>query len=228
MRRRTRIALSPRELDFLREIAGKQVCVLGSGDNQAVFALAGLGAAVTSVDISERQLSAAKKRAAQLNLTITFLRADVTDLAALPDGGFDLVYTGGHVAVWVSDLQQYYREAVRILKPGGLFMVNEYHPFRRPWRDSPDRLELAWSYFDRGPHEYTTEDETGASAPDDPPQREFHWTVSDYVMTILSAGCELLLLDESGEEAEDWEGAPLTGLPESLLIVARKGGFCTD
>ncbi|MDQ2730881.1 MAG: hypothetical protein M3Y56_04415 [Armatimonadota bacterium] len=54
------------------------------------------------------------------------------------------------------------------------------------------------------------------------PQREFHWTVADTVMAVLSAGCELQLLHESGEEAEDWEGAPLAGLPQSLLVVGRK------
>ncbi|MDQ2730882.1 MAG: class I SAM-dependent methyltransferase [Armatimonadota bacterium] len=131
------LVLIPQELQFLKGIAGKKVCVLGSGDNQVVFALAGLGATVTSVDISEAQLAVARKRAAKLNLCVTFLRADVTDLRELPNDGFDLVYTGGHVAVWVSNLEPYYREAVRILKPGGLFMVNEYHPFRRLWQDSP-------------------------------------------------------------------------------------------
>ena len=33
-----------------------QVCVIGSGDNYAAFALAGLEAAATSTDISEQQL----------------------------------------------------------------------------------------------------------------------------------------------------------------------------
>ena len=47
------LALSPAELVFLSNVEGKDVCVLGSGDNEVVFALAGLGAKVTSVDISE-------------------------------------------------------------------------------------------------------------------------------------------------------------------------------
>jgi hypothetical protein len=38
------------------ELAGMQVCVIGSGDNYAAFALAGLEAAATSTDISEQQL----------------------------------------------------------------------------------------------------------------------------------------------------------------------------
>src|SRR5580693_771349 len=51
------LALDPAELKWVSDVSGKSVAVLGSGDNQAVFALAGLGAKVTSVDISEQQLN---------------------------------------------------------------------------------------------------------------------------------------------------------------------------
>jgi hypothetical protein len=47
------LVLSPVELEYLSDVKGKRVCVLGSGDNQVVFALAGLGAEVTSVDIAK-------------------------------------------------------------------------------------------------------------------------------------------------------------------------------
>ena len=57
------LVLSERERAHLADLAGKRVCVLGSGDNQVVFALAGLGALVTSVDISQNQLDIAARRA---------------------------------------------------------------------------------------------------------------------------------------------------------------------
>ena len=50
------LVLCDRELARLRDVRGRRICVLGSGDNEAVFALAGLGASVTSVDISGCQL----------------------------------------------------------------------------------------------------------------------------------------------------------------------------
>ena len=52
------LVLSDTELEYVADISGKRVCVLGSGDNQVVFALAGLGAILTSVDISQKQLDA--------------------------------------------------------------------------------------------------------------------------------------------------------------------------
>ena len=51
---------SPQELLSLHDLQGKEVCVLGSGDNEVAFALAGMGAKVTSVDICERRLEIAR------------------------------------------------------------------------------------------------------------------------------------------------------------------------
>jgi SAM-dependent methyltransferase len=216
------LVLSPGEMEYLRDVSGKPVAVLGSGDNEIVFALAGLGARVTSVDISRNQLDVARDRAGALGLPISFLRADVTDLFALDDASFDVVYTGGHVAVWVSDIKTYYAEAARILRPGGLFMVSEYHPFRRLWKESKEGLEVEAPYFERGPYEYDVTDEILRPKPGNLKAYEFHWTVSDYINAVLESGCALLETDEFGTDVVDWEGAPMQGLPEVLLIVARK------
>lgn len=216
------LALAQEELAYLRDVAGKSVCVLGSGDNLVAFALAGLGAHVTSVDISQTQLDTAARRADELALTIRFIRADVTDLREIEDESFDLVYTGGHVAVWVSDLNRYYAEAGRILKPSGTCLVNEYHPFRRIWKWGAPRLELECGYLNRGPFEYDRSDQVDGAEPGSFPSFEFNWTVSDYVAAMQAAGCELLSLQEFGDAQQDWEGTPLAGLPECLLLVGSK------
>ena len=216
------VALLERELEWLGDVFGRDVCVLGSGDNLAVFALGGLGAYVTSVDISQSQLDIAAERATALGLNFTFIRADVTDLGALEDETFDAVYTGGHVAVWVSDLRKYYREACRILKPGASFIVNEYHPFRRIWKESTSRLQIEAGYFERGPFEYDRSKEALWGVAGSLPSYEFHWTMSDYVAAMLDAGCELVAVDEIGDQPQGWERTPLQGLPENLLLLGRK------
>jgi ubiquinone/menaquinone biosynthesis C-methylase UbiE len=65
---------------------------------------------VTSVDIFEQQLNIARSRAAALGLQVDFVRADVVDVSSLRDKTCDVVDTGGHVAVWMSDVRCYYRE----------------------------------------------------------------------------------------------------------------------
>ena len=216
------LVLSDKELEYLADIRGKRVSVLGSGDNQVVFALAGLGGIVTSVDISKNQLNVAERRAQELGLSVSFIRADVTDLSAIDSSMFDIVYTGGHVAVWVSDINTYYAEATRILRPDGLFVIAEYHPFRRIWKESPGQLIVESSYFERGPFEYDVSEDILRPKPGNLKSYEFHWTISDYINAVLKSGCCLLEVDEFGENVADWEGAPLHGLPEFFLIIARK------
>lgn len=211
------LALHSAELRWLRDIAGQRVAVLGSGDNQVVFALSGLGAKVTSIDISEQQIEVARGRAAALGLYVDFMQADVVDLCGLGDATFDLVFTGGHVAVWVSDLRRYYGEA-------GHLIISEYHPFRRVWNRSASCLEIGFNYFDRGPHRFEAAPDVLHPTSGEIEQFEFHWTVTDYICAILASGCQLVHAEEFGDISEEWEGAPMTGLPRSLLLVGCRNG----
>jgi len=216
------IVFVDKTLEYLSNIKGEKIAVLGSGDNEAVFALSGMGAEVTSIDISQKQLDHGAKRALELGLEVKFVRHDVTDLNSLASDQFDKVYTGGHVAVWVADLGKYYREAIRILKPGGLFMVEEYHPFRRVWGASDSKLEVNYNYFNRGPFEFHYNDDVLYPEKGELPSYEFHWTISDFCSAILKSGCNIVDLYEYGDTYESWEVAPVKGLPEILSIVARK------
>ena len=58
------LVLRATELIWLQDIGGKKVAVLSSGDNQAAFAKAVMGAAATSVDISEQQIEVVRSPAA--------------------------------------------------------------------------------------------------------------------------------------------------------------------
>lgn len=215
-------AFQPQELALLGSVAGKRACVLGSGDNLAVFALAGLGVEVTSVDISEQQLDVARQRVEALGLRVRFVRADVTDLSELEDATYDIVYISRHVSVWVSELRACYREAVRILKTGGLFLVTEYHPVRRIFKDDPERLSVERSYLERGPFFQEVAEGLFDRGPGKLRSYVCHWTIADLYQAMTDPGCALIALDEIGDEAEGWEVPPLAGLPRLILLAARK------
>ena len=213
-----------RELEILGPVDNQNVCVLGSGDNLAVFALAGMGANVTSVDISPEQLKTASKRADSLGLEVKFIEADVANLNSLGDEEFDIVYTGGHVAVWVSNLRKYYKEAVRILREDGLIIVNEYHPFRRIWKEKEDSLEIAFNYFEDGPHEFNGLGNMYKDENSSDEHYEFHWTLSQFYNSIAQQGVEIFCFEEIGDNAEGWEIPPMEGLPQMLLLAGNKKG----
>jgi SAM-dependent methyltransferase len=209
----------------MRPIVAAGMLVLHPGRTAPTRAVSGKSATVTRRSISEEQIEIARSRAATLGLQVKFLRADVVDLSGLTDARFDIVYTGGHIAVWVSDLTRYYGEAARILKPDGPLIISEYHPFRRIWSRSASGLEVDFNYFDRGPHRFEAAPDVLDPEPGDLEQFEFHWTVADYITAILAAGCRLVHAEEFGDTSEEWEGAPMTGLPGSLLLVGRRNGW---
>jgi len=127
----------------------------------------------------------------------------------------------------VSDLRRYYGEAIRILKPSGRLIVSEYHPFRRVWKNSLDRLEIGFNYLDRGPHRCKVAPDVLYPEPGELEQFEFHWTIADYISAIISYGCQIVHVEEFGDASERWEGAPLAGLPETILLVGRRNGRST-
>jgi SAM-dependent methyltransferase len=214
---------------FVGDLTGQQVCVLGSGDNYAAFALAGLGATVVSTDISQAQLDIAARRADRLGLDIRFVRCDAADLAPLPAASFDLVCSTNGFFVWIAEPAAVFAAAHRVLKPGGHYVFYDVHPFQRPWEDQL-ALEMAEPYFETGPFM----DET-------PAQRtyEFHWTMADLINPLLAAGLRLRRIAESpaddsrfwrdhsyrpgtDEALLDWQHNPRAGLPVWLTVAAVK------
>lgn len=215
---------------YIKDIATKQICIIGSGDNYAAFALASLGAAVTSVDISENQLAVAQERAKALGLDMNFVRADAANLTLLADNLFDLVFSSNGFYVWIADLPGVLSEITRVLRPGGYYIFYDVHPFQRPWSHAKvEAIEMVKPYWEVGP---TIEEGTN-------PQYEFHYTMADLVNAIVDSGLLIRRMIESppsdsrfwqdfayepgtDKRLMDWRINPRTGLPAWLTLVTQK------
>jgi SAM-dependent methyltransferase len=215
---------------FMGDLHGKRVCVIASGDNYAAFGLAGMGARVTSTDISQAQLQIATQRAEILGLEIEFLRADAADLALIADDGFDLVCSTNGLFVWIASPRRVFDQVYRILKPGGYYIFYDIHPFLRPWKDQLAPLEMEKPYTETGP--FISEEPSG-------PVYEFNWRISDVLNPLLESGLVLRRLAESpptdsrfwqdssylpgnDERLLDWKVNPRAGLPVWLSITSQK------
>ena len=197
---------------FIGDVKGKKVCVIGSGDNYAGFALAGMEADVTSVDISDRQLDTASRRAEQLDLEIDFVRADAMDLKPLEDRTFDLVCSTNGFFVWIADLRAVYGEVFRILKPGGYYIFYDVHPFQRPWKDGNRSIEVEKTYWQTGP----LRDETDGTF-------EFNWTLGDILNPLTDAGFVLRrVLERPAGDSNTWEGSSYRPGIDKRLLDWRK------
>ena len=215
---------------YMEDLHGKQILVVGSGDNYVAFALAGLGAHVTSTDISAQQLNIAQQRAEILGLEIEFHKADAARLQGITDNTFDLVCSSNGFFVWIAEPGHVFQQVYRVLKPGRFYIFYDVHPFLRPWKNQVAPLEMEKPYTVTGPF---VEDTDGK------PSFEFHWRISDLLNPLLDAGLLLRQLAESSAKDArfwegfaytsgvdpgllDWQNNPRAGLPAWLTVVAQK------
>ena len=210
---------------YLPELEGRRILLPSSGDNHAAFALALMGAQVTSADISERQLENASVLAGQLGLDIEFICDDTMKLSRIPDQSYDLVYTSNGTLCWIYDIAGMYRNICRVLKPGGFSVMYELHPFNRPFSGEVWKApRIVKSYQDVFP--------------------DLHWRLEDILNAQIGAGlrvCEFAelpatdasfwytyteLKSKRPEELEginDWKKNPMAALPAWAALIAKKG-----
>ena len=220
---------------YMPDLRGKKICVPSSGDNHAVFAFAMLGAQVTSCDIAENQLASAERIAKEYewSSSIQFICSDTMRLSELPDNTYDFVYTSNGVHVWIDDLPGMYHNIHRIMKPSGMYIMYEIHPFLRPFDDD---LKIEKPYDNTGPFESNIE-------------ITFHWRVMDIMNTMMDSGLMVQHIEEMFAEKDynwpfwisyadiakgvtatheevdrmhDWHNNPMAALPNWLCITAKK------
>ncbi len=106
------------------EVNGQRVLDLGCGTGRHSLWLAERGAVVTAVDFSEGMLAEARRKPGAD--AITFIAHDLrTSLPFTTE--FDLVVSG-LVLEHLRDLNHFFAEARRVLKPGGRAVISAMHP----------------------------------------------------------------------------------------------------
>jgi SAM-dependent methyltransferase len=112
---------------FPADLADVSVLCLASGGGQQGPVLAAAGATVTVFDNSPRQLGRDEEVAAREGLAIRTVLGDMRDLSAFSDGRFDLVFNPVS-NVFCPDVGPVWREAFRVLRPGGTLLAGFMNP----------------------------------------------------------------------------------------------------
>ncbi|MFZ2358625.1 MAG: class I SAM-dependent methyltransferase [Anaerolineae bacterium] len=112
---------------FPEDLHGVDVLCLASGGGQQGPVLAAAGAKVTVFDNSPRQLAQDRYVAGRDGLSIRTVEGDMRDLAVFPDASFDLIV---HPVsnLFVPDVRPVWREAYRVLRPGGSLLSGFLNP----------------------------------------------------------------------------------------------------
>ncbi len=146
-----RSTLKPIELGLLGNLSGQSVLHLQCHFGMDTLSLLGAGAQhVTGIDLADQAIAKANELAQQLHLAD---RANFvcTDLYSLPDhlaGQFDVVFTSYGVISWLPDLARWAQVVKHFLKPGGRFVMVEFHPVL--WLLDDDDQSIRYPYFNKG------------------------------------------------------------------------------
>jgi SAM-dependent methyltransferase len=136
------------ELQVLGEVTGRDILELGCGAAQWSIGLAKLGARPVGLDLSERQLTHARRLMAEAGIDFPLVHASA-EAVPLPAGSFDIVFCD-HGAMTFADPYRTVPEVARLLRPGGLFAFSHHSPIESiHWALDADTVgeRLVLDYF---------------------------------------------------------------------------------
>jgi SAM-dependent methyltransferase len=188
-------SLNEIELNMLGDVKGKSILHLQCHFGQDSISLSRLGAKVTGVDLSDRAIENAKLLADQAQTDTAFICCNVYDLPGHCEEQFDIVFTSYGVIGWLPDLNEWAAVISLFLKPGGKFIMAEFHPV--VWMFDNDFEKVAYNYFNDGA---IIETESGTYADRDASIRQeyVYWNhgSSEVINSLISHGLEILSFDE--------------------------------
>ena len=208
-------------LEALGDVSGKSVIDIGCGEGRFSRLLSEMGAAVTGVDLTEALIERARSVGSKRE---TYLVGDAEDLEGIADESFDLAVSY-IVLVDLLDYRRSIREAYRVLRPGGKFVVCNVHPMR-----TASKSIVGWIRDSSGKLFYPVDNYTEEG------EREFLWwggpfinmhrTISSYVSAFLDVGFVLEALQEPIPSEEQLAEHPHFDdelrVPNFIIYVLKK------
>jgi SAM-dependent methyltransferase len=207
-------SLNDIELNLLGNIAGKKILHLQCHFGQDTISLSRLGAHATGVDLSDKAIERANEIALQTNTIAHFICCNVYDLPKHLNESFDIVFTSYGTIGWLPDLHKWAEVVSHFLKPGGQFVIVEFHPV--VWMFDDNFTTIGYNYFNSGP---ITETETGtyANKEADIKQDYIMWnhSMSEIINSLIQHGLHI-------ESFNEFDYSPYNCFNKTVEVAPKK------
>ncbi|MCB0819606.1 MAG: class I SAM-dependent methyltransferase [Bacteroidetes bacterium] len=195
--RRGGTSLNPTELEELGPVDGKKLCHLQCHFGQDTLSWARLGAHVTGLDLSGEAISKATGLAEELGIEARFVEGNVLEASSLLGDQYDIVFTSYGTVLWLHDLSKWASQVAKLLKPGGVFYLADFHPVA--WMFDEQLEKIKYSYFN---DERIVEETSGSYAEPtaDLKMNCITWnhSLSEICNALINAGLKIEFLHEFG------------------------------
>ncbi|MED3908150.1 class I SAM-dependent methyltransferase [Peribacillus simplex] len=207
---------------YMGDISGEKITHLMGSNGVKAVALAILGAEVKVVDFSQENAMFANELASGANVSIEYIVSDVLSLSSEHESGDqDLVLMELGVLHYLIDLQPLFEKIKKMLKPGGRFILHEFHPISTKLITSNGKKhKITGNYF--VPAIENNEVAFSKHMPDEEKgslsrvvQRK--WTIGELITSIGQSGLVIKVLEEEpNHKIHD------IGLPKTYTLVAER------
>lgn len=205
-------SLNEPELDLLGNVDGLDLLHLQCHFGQDSISLSRIGAVVTGVDISDTSIAYAQQLAARCSENVEFICSNVIDYRPMRD--YDLVFTSYGTIIWLPDLKPWAEVIAKSLKPGGKFVIVDFHPFLYVFDDGLENLQ--YDYFNTGAIvEKVSGTYTENSTEEVFDSVTWNHSMSEIINALISAGLSVEAFDE-------YDFSPYNCFPGMKEVAPRK------
>jgi 2-polyprenyl-3-methyl-5-hydroxy-6-metoxy-1,4-benzoquinol methylase len=207
---------------YLDGVQGKKITHLMGSNGIKAVALATLGAEVKVVDFSKENATFANELADASHVEMTYVVSDILSLSNEHlNGDQDFVLMELGVLHYLIDLQPLLEKVKAMLKPGGRFVLHEFHPISTKLITSNGKKhKVAGNYFtpaiEINPVAFTKH------MPDEEQDQlskvvQRKWTIGELITAVGQSGLVIKVLEEEpNHKLHDM------GLPKTYTLVAAK------
>ncbi|MCF6139020.1 class I SAM-dependent methyltransferase [Pseudalkalibacillus berkeleyi] len=207
---------------FLDNVKDKKIAHLMGSNGIKATALSLLGAEVTVVDFSKENAAFAKEVAKECDVEMNYLISDVLSLKSNDElrCQYDIVLMELGVLHYFIDLNPLFQVIHQLLKPGGRFILQEFHPISTKLITSKGKKhKVDGNYFDptleRRDVAFSKYATHGEKKEVEVLQRK--WTLGEVVTSVAQQGLTVKVLkEEPNQKVHD------IGLPKMFTLIAEK------
>jgi len=186
--------------DMLGDVRGKQVLCLGGGGGKQSAAFGCLGAQVHVLDVSSEMLARDRMVAGHYGFMLELLQGDMRDLSVYENEAFHIVFQPYSIN-YVPDPLPVFEGAARILKAGGMYVLELGNPFslglnERDWDGQGYPLRLEYRGGGEIPDPLWTFTGSDGAETTIPGPRTFRHTLSGVINPLARLGMHLERIEE--------------------------------